>query len=120
MLNLCNIVCNTASFLLNPRFCATIEALGGRGESLADDSKAEDGSYELLNPDQLREAVQRLGQAEDALESLTEQYHSMEAKLESQRNQGRGTRSAVFNRMLAEKLMLSGMLERFRFYELKL
>lgn len=51
-------------------------------------------------------AVQRLGQAEDALES--------------QRNQGRGTRSAVFNRMLAEKLMLSGMLERFRFYGLKL
>ncbi len=82
--------------------------------------RQKDGSYELLDPDQLREAVQRLGQAEDALESLTEQYHSMEAKLESQRNQGHGTRSAVFNRMLAEKLMLSGMLERFRFYELKL
>lgn len=78
--------------------------------------RQKDGSYELLDPDQLREAVQRLGQAEDALESLTEQYHSME----SQRNQSRGTRSAVFNRMLAEKLMLSGMLERFRFYELKL
>lgn len=83
-------------------------------------ARQKDGSYELLDPNQLREAVQRLGQAEDALESLTEQYHSMEAKLESQRNQGRGTRSAVFNRMLAEKLMLSGMLERFRFYELKL
>ena len=69
--------------------------------------RQKDGSYELLDPDQIREAVQRLGQAEDALESLTEQYHSMEAKLESQRNQGRGTRSAVFNRMLAEKLMLS-------------
>lgn len=68
--------------------------------------RQKDGSYELLDPDQLREAVQRLGQAEDALES--------------QRNQGRGTRSAVFNRMLAEKLMLSGMLERFRFYGLKL
>ena len=68
--------------------------------------RQKDGSYELLDPDQLRKAVQRLGQAEDALES--------------QRNQGRGTRSAVFNRMLAEKLMLSGMLERFRFYELKL
>ena len=68
--------------------------------------RQKDGSYELLDPDQLREAVQRLGQAEDALES--------------QRNQGRGTRSAVFNRMLAEKLMLSGMLERFRFYELTL
>ena len=78
--------------------------------------RQKDGSYELLDPDQLREAVQRLGQAEDALESLTEQYHSME----SQRNQSRGTRSAVFNRMLAEKLMLSGMLERFRFYGLKL
>lgn len=68
--------------------------------------RQKDGSYELLDPDQLRKAVQRLGQAEDALES--------------QRNQGRGTRSAVFNRMLAEKLMLSGMLERFRFYELTL
>lgn len=68
--------------------------------------RQKDGSYELLDPDQLRKAVQRLGQAEDALES--------------QRNQGRGTRSAVFNRMLAEKLMLSGMLERFRFYGLKL
>ena len=68
--------------------------------------RQKDASYELLDPDQLREAVQRLGQAEDALES--------------QCNQGRGTRSAVFNRMLAEKLMLSGMLERFRFYELKL
>lgn len=68
--------------------------------------RQKDGSYELLDPDQLRKAVQRLGQAEDALES--------------QRNQGRGTRSAVFNRMLAEKLMLSGMLERFRFYGLKM
>ena len=68
--------------------------------------RQKDGSYEPLDPNQLREAVQRLGQAEDALES--------------QRNQGRGTRSAVFNRMLAEKLMLSGMLERFRFYGLKL
>ena len=68
--------------------------------------RQKDGSYELLDPDQLRKAVQRLGQAEDALES--------------QRNQGHGPRSAVFNRMLAEKLMLSGMLERFRFYELTL
>ena len=34
--------------------------------------RQKDGSYELLDPDQLREAVQRLGQAEDALESLTE------------------------------------------------
>lgn len=51
--------------------------------------RQEDGSYELLDPNQLREAVQRLGQAEDVLESLTEQYNRMEAKLESQRNQGR-------------------------------
>ena len=40
-------------------------------------ARQKDGSYELLDPDQLREAVQRLGQAEDALES--------------QCNQGRGT-----------------------------
>ena len=34
--------------------------------------KLPDGSYELTDPDQLREAIQRLGQAEDALESLSE------------------------------------------------
>jgi len=78
--------------------------------------KLPDGSYELTDPDQLREAIQRLGQAEDALESLSEQYHAMEAKLEAEH----GTRSVTFNRMLAEKLMLSGMLERFRFHGVEL
>ena len=73
--------------------------------------KLPDGSYELTDPDQLREAIQRLGLAEDALESLSEQYHAMEAKLEAERSRGRRTRSVTFNRMLAEKLMLSGMLE---------
>lgn len=73
--------------------------------------KLPDGSYELTDPDQHREAIQRLGQVEDALESLSEQYHAMEAKLEAERSWGRGTRSVTFNRMLAEKLMLSGMLE---------
>lgn len=65
--------------------------------------KLPDGSYELTDPDQLREAIQRLGQAEDALESLSEQYHAMEAKLEAERSRGHGTRSVTFNRMLAEK-----------------
>ena len=74
----------------------------------------------LTDPDQLREAIQRLGQAEDALESLSEQYHAMEAKLEAERSRGHGTRSVTFNRMLAEKLMLSGMLERFRFHGVEL
>ena len=48
--------------------------------------KLPDGSYELTDPDQLREAIQRLGQAEDALDSLSEQYHAMEAKLEAERS----------------------------------
>lgn len=65
--------------------------------------KLPDGSYELTDPDQLREAIQRLGQAEDALESLSEQYHAMEAKLEAERSRGRGTRSVTFNRMLGRK-----------------
>lgn len=82
--------------------------------------KLPDGSYELTDPDQLRDAIQRLGQAEDALESLSEQYHAMEAKLEAERSRGHGTRSVTFNRMLAEKLMLSGMLERFRFHGVEL
>ena len=69
--------------------------------------KLPDGSYELTDPDQLREAIQRLGQAEDALESLSEQYHAMEAKLEAERSRGHGTRSVTFSRMLAEKLMLN-------------
>lgn len=82
--------------------------------------KLPDGSYELTDPDQLREAIQRLGQAEDALESLSEQYHAMEAKLEAERSRGHGTRPVTFNRMLAEKLMLSGMLERFRLHGVEL
>ena len=82
--------------------------------------KNENGIYELTDTEQLSEAIQRLGQAEDALENLTQQYHAMEAKLEAQRSQGRGTRSATFNRLLAEKMMLSGMLERFRFYGFEL
>ena len=82
--------------------------------------KNENGIYELTDTEQLSEAIQRLGQAEDALENLTQQYHCMEAKLEAQRSQGRGTRSATFNRLLAEKMMLSGMLERFRFYGFEL
>ena len=44
----------------------------------------------------------------------------MEAKLEAERSQGRGTRSVTFTRMLAEKLMLSGMLERFRVHGVEL
>ena len=82
--------------------------------------KNENGIYELTDTEQLSEAIQRLGQAEDALENLTQQYHAMEAKLEAQRSQGRGTRSVTFNRLLAEKMMLSGMLERFRFYGFEL
>ena len=82
--------------------------------------KNADGTYELTDTEQLAAAIQRLGQAEDALESLTEQYHAMEAKLDAQRSQGRGTRSVTFNRMLAEKMMLSGMLERFRFHGFEL
>ena len=78
-----------------------------------------DGSYELINPQDLEAAVRRLGQAEDALDNLAGQYHAMEQKLEAQRSQGRGSRSAVFNRLLAEKMMLSGMLERFRFFGLE-
>ena len=44
-------------------------------------------------------------------ENILGLFDEMEAKLEAERSRGRGTRSVTFNRMLAEKLMLSGMLE---------
>ena len=81
--------------------------------------KTPDGSYELTDPRDPEAAVRRLGQAEDALENLSAQYHALEQKLETLRSQGRGSRSAEFSRLLAEKLMLSGMLERFRFFGLE-
>ena len=103
-------------------FTAVCEALEQKGYKFvsADVAQVPSTTTTLTDPDQLREAIQRLGQAEDALESLSEQYHAMEAKLEAERSRGRGTRSVTFNRMLAEKLMLSGMLERFRFHGVEL
>ena len=103
-------------------FTAVCEALEQKGYKFvsADVAQVPSTTTTLTDPDQLREAIQRLGQAEDALESLSEQYHAMEAKLEAERSRGHGTRSVTFNRMLAEKLMLSGMLERFRFHGVEL
>ena len=62
------------------------------------------------------QALDRLAAAEDALDGLTSQLRAMNEKLEKLRPNSRGGRSIQFQRTLAEKMMVSAMLERLRFF----
>ena len=64
-------------------------------------------------------ALERLAAAEDALDGLSGQLQALEEKLERLRPGSRGGRSVQFRRTLAEKMMVSAMLERLRVFGLE-
>ena len=68
------------------------------------------GGYRLAEPAAVEAAMDRLGAYEDAHERLLCQRARAEEKLDALRGRGKG-RTASFQQALAEKLMLTALLD---------
>ena len=71
-----------------------------------------DGSYELAPGADGADLVARLGAHEDALASLRAEYADAAAQIDRLRDEGR-TRTATYRQLVANRITLKGILDRF-------
>ena len=71
----------------------------------------EDGSYSAAD---MAAAIRQLGRLEDMYQALVEEREKTAQKLEQLRD--RGTRSVARQQLLANKLMLQNLIDRFEIY----